>query len=45
MENPKPKPAKAKPGRPTTKTMPPRINAPVKNVARAVLKTKPPKKK
>ena len=36
---------KSKPGRPATKTMPPRINAPVKDVARAVLKSPPPKKK
>ena len=36
---------KGKVGRPVTKTMPQRIDAPVKDVARAVLKTKPPKKK
>ena len=49
MDNPKPKAAsasgKGKPGRPVTKTMPPRIDAPVKDVARAVLKSPPPKKK
>ncbi len=47
MEKPKPTSAsgKGKVGRPTTKPMPPRIDAPVKDVARAVLKTKPPKKK
>ena len=32
-------------GRPVTKTMPPRIDAPVKDVARAVLKTPPQKKR
>lgn len=36
---------KGKVGRPVTKTMPPRIDAPVKDVARAVLKTKPAKKR
>ena len=37
--------SKGKVGRPITKTMPPRIDAPVKDVARAVLKSPPPKKK
>ena len=46
MENAKPKPSgSGKRGRPITKAMPPRIDAPVKDVARAVLKTKPPPKK
>ena len=49
MDKPKPKTisdsSKGKVGRPVTKTMPQRIDAPVKDVARAVLKTKPPKKK
>lgn len=49
MDNPKPKTVKSsskgKVGRPVSKTMPQRIDAPVKDVARAVLKTKPPKKK
>lgn len=47
MDKPKPTSAsgKGKVGRPVTKTMPLRIDAPVKEVARAVLKTKPQKKK
>ena len=49
MDNPKPKATRAlgkgKVGRPVTKTMPPRIDAPVKDVARAVFKSPPPKKK
>ena len=49
MDKPKPKAisasGKGKVGRPVTKTRPQRIDAPVKDVARAVLKTKPPKKK
>ncbi len=36
--------SKGKVGRPVTKTMPPRIDAPVKDVARVVLKAPPPKK-
>lgn len=36
---------KAKRGRPVTKIMPKRIDAPPRDVARAVLKAPPPKKK
>ena len=46
MSKDKPKASSnGKVGRSTTKTMPPRIDAPVKDVARAVLKAPPPNKK
>ena len=46
MDKPKSTPPnKGKVGRPTTKIMPQRIDAPPKDVARAVLKSPPPKKK
>ena len=41
MEKPKEKQPRKKAGRPVTKAMPPRINAPVRDVARAVLRTQP----